>query len=184
MLKIRISGPLTQTALELKRDLQILYPDISVKLTKKVSKIVKNKKMKTKEEIIADYKSKCLDSRDLHRLVEYLTVEDCTAMGLELEEEYVKTHKAKELTKENILKDLERDLAFAFKKALGQRGLSASFMFEVVQMWNWMLQEGLEDWSDDNYAHYGLPLFKATALKYGLDNPIGDDEGDEQKYAS
>jgi hypothetical protein len=29
---------------------------------------------------------------------------------------------------------------------------------------------------------YGLPLFKATALKYGFNNPIGDDLGSEDKY--
>ena len=34
----------------------------------------------------------------------------------------------------------------------------------------------------DNYAMYGLPLFKATAVKYGWDNPIGDDTGEEDFY--
>lgn len=29
---------------------------------------------------------------------------------------------------------------------------------------------------------YGLPLFKATALLYGFDNPIGDDSGSEEYY--
>ena len=29
---------------------------------------------------------------------------------------------------------------------------------------------------------YGLPLFKATAEKYGFDNPIGDDTGRENYY--
>lgn len=31
---------------------------------------------------------------------------------------------------------------------------------------------------------YGLPLFKATAVKYGWDNPIGEDSGRERKYDS
>lgn len=38
----------------------------------------------------------------------------------------------------------------------------------------------LEDF--DSYAMYGLPLFKATAVKYGFDNPIGDDTGAEDYY--
>jgi hypothetical protein len=42
----------------------------------------------------------------------------------------------------------------------------------------------LEDWPDRNYAQYGLPLFKATALKYDFENPIGDDLGNEPKYAA
>ena len=53
-------------------------------------------------------------------------------------------------------------------------------MAEVVQMWNWILEEGLEDY--DNYPMYGLPIFKATAVKYGFENPIGEDDGDEYEY--
>lgn len=37
---------------------------------------------------------------------------------------------------------------------------------------------------DNDYAFYGLPLFKATAVKYGWDNPIGEDSGRERKYDS
>lgn len=33
-------------------------------------------------------------------------------------------------------------------------------------------------------SFYGLPLFKATAVKYGWDNPIGEDSGRERKYDS
>ena len=52
-------------------------------------------------------------------------------------------------------------------------------------MWNWILEEGFENYDEDNgYAQYGLPLFKATAVKYGFDNPIGEDSGRESKYAS
>jgi hypothetical protein len=29
---------------------------------------------------------------------------------------------------------------------------------------------------------YGLPIFKATAQKYGFNNPIGEDTGSEEKY--
>ena len=61
---------------------------------------------------------------------------------------------------------------------------SASLMFECVMMWNYILEEGLEGWGEDDYAFYGLPLFKATAVKYGWDNPIGEDSGRERKYDS
>ena len=47
--------------------------------------------------------------------------------------------------------------------------LSAGLIFECVRMWNDILEEGLEDWSDDKYAPYGMPLFEATAKKYGFD---------------
>ena len=85
------------------------------------------------------------------------------------------------MTRENILKQLREDVDFGFEKALSQLGLSAGIMYEVVHMWNWILEEGLEDF--DEYAQHGLPLFKATAVKYGFDNPIGNDHGNERKYA-
>jgi hypothetical protein len=77
-------------------------------------------------------------------------------------------------------------LAFAFEKALNKRGISAGMMFHVVKMWMWVLDEheDLVNWPDDYYAQYGLPLFKAVALRYDLPNEIGDDEGDEFVYSS
>lgn len=59
---------------------------------------------------------------------------------------------------------------------------AASLMFYVVLRWNQVLEEGLENYPEENYAMYGLPLFKATAVKYGWENPIGDDNGDEEFY--
>ena len=137
--------------------------------------------MKTVEQILK-YEFQCLDGRDLYRLFDFLTEEQLNSIGVTLKEEYKGKHKTIPLTREKVLENLERDVAFAFEKALDQRGISASFMYEVVKMWNWILEEGLEDF--DDYAQYGLPLFKATALKYGFDNPIGEDTGEESKYAS
>ena len=34
---------------------------------------------------------------------------------------------------------------------------------------------------ENDYRFYRLPLFKATAVKYGWDNPIGEDSGREKK---
>ena len=87
-------------------------------------------------------------------------------------------------TKENIIEQLRTDVEFGFEKALNRRGISACLMFEVVRMWNWILNEDdeLANWPSERYAIYGLPLFKATAIKYGFPNMIGDDEGDESWY--
>ena len=93
-----------------------------------------------------------------------------------------KNPKAKEYLKRFF--GIEEDVRFGFEKALNQRGISASLMFECVMMWNYILEEGLESWGEDDYAFYGLPLFKATAVKYGWDNPIGEDSGRERKYDS
>lgn len=138
--------------------------------------------MKTLERIAQEYKSETLDGRDLYRLAQFIPEADFPKFGLKMKDEYVGTHKTVQFTRENILKQLKKDVEFGFEKALNQRGLSAGMMYEVVSMWNWVLEEGLEDFQE--YAQYGLPLFKATAMKYGFDNPIGDDVGNESKYAA
>jgi hypothetical protein len=136
--------------------------------------------MKSLDEVIKNHKSECLDGRDMHRLMGFVPEDRLDDIGISLKEEYVGTHKAKPFTRENILKQLKDDVAFGFKKALNRRGLSADMMHSVVMMWNWVLEEGLEDF--DEYPMYGLPLFKATAEKYGFPNPIGEDSGSESKY--
>lgn len=141
--------------------------------------------MRALEEVIAAYESKqreqCLDGRDLHRLIRFVPESDLARLGVTLKQEYVGTHVAEEFTREAVLAQLAGDVAFGFEKALDQRGLSAGLMAEVVQLWNWVLDEGLADFNE--YPQYGLPIFKATAVKYGLPNPIGDDTGSEYKYA-
>ena len=140
--------------------------------------------MKTMEEILA-YESSTLDGRDLGRLAIFMTKEQLTSKGMtpkNPDQEWV----PQEFTREAVLKCLQGDLAFAFEKALDKRGLSASMMYHVIKMWMWVLDEheDLVNWPDDNYAQYGLPLFKAVALRYDLPNEIGDDEGDEFVYSS
>ena len=139
--------------------------------------------MKTLEQING-YESHCFDGRDLSRLMNFLPEEMLKDFGLELKDEYIGKHEHIPLTRENVLAQLEKDVAFGFEKALNQRGLSAGMMFAVVQMWNWILEEGLENFDEDGYAQYGLPLFKATAVKYGFPNPIGEHAGNENEYAS
>lgn len=138
--------------------------------------------MKTLEQVFESYKSNTIDGRDVSRLAQFVPEDQLHRIGESLKEEYIGKHQHIEFTRENVLKQLEDDVAFGFKKALDQRGISSSLMWEVVQMWNWILEEGLEDFDEDDYAQYGLPLFKATAVKYGFDNPIGNDYGNEDKY--
>lgn len=142
--------------------------------------------MKTIEQILSQHKSQTLDGRDLNRLAQFLTAEQVESLGMEFNTPEARAeHKPVEFNRENVLAQLQKDVDFGFEKALNRRGLSAGTMFAVVQMWNWVLEEGLEDFPEDNYAQYGLPLFKATAVKYGFENPIGDDTGSEEdKYSS
>lgn len=137
--------------------------------------------MKTLEQI-KKYEAQCFDMRDLSRLSDFFDAETCEKLGFTFKEGMREKYIPEEYTRENVLKHLKGDLDFAFEKALNGRGISSSFMYSVIQMWNWVLEEGLEEF--DDYENYGLPLFKATALKYGFDNPIGDDTGKEYKYST
>lgn len=138
--------------------------------------------MKTIEEIIKNYENyeTSIEDRFGRRLCKFLTEGQMKEIGFELREGI--DHTPEEWTRENIINQLKSDVEFGFEKALDKRGISSSLMFSVVMSWNKVLEEGLEDWDEDNYRYYGLPLFKATALKYGFDNPIGDDCGNEYKY--
>ena len=141
--------------------------------------------MKSLEEILENYDKyqTFIEDRLGRRLCQFLTVEQMEKIGWEFtDEEAKKNHQPIEWNEENVLAQLSEDVAFGFDKALDQRGISASMMYEVVLAWNKILEDGLEDWDEYNYAMYGLPLFKATAVKYGFDNPIGDDNGDEEYY--
>ena len=138
--------------------------------------------MKTLEEL-KSYEFQCMDGRDIHRVMQFLTIEEAIKLGVEFKDDaHIAEHKPIEFTRDNILKQLKNDVEFGFDKALDQRGISSSLMYHVVKLWNWVLEEGLEDFT--SYAQYGLPLFKATAIKYGWENHIGDDSGSESKYSS
>lgn len=118
-----------------------------------------------------------IEDRLGRRLCQFLTIEQAKSIGWEIQEP---NWQPKEFTKENIIEQLEKDVAFGFEKALNQRGISASLMYEVVRGWLFILEDPLEDF--DEYPMYGLPLFKAVAVKYGFDNPIEEDTGSEDKY--
>lgn len=118
---------------------------------------------------LLNYDFQCLDGRDRSRLAQFVKEKDFPKIGLEIKPEFKGKHQPIPFTRENVLKQLKEDVEFGWEKACDERGISSSFMFECVKFWNWVLEEGLENWSDDDYAPYGKPLFEATAKKYGWD---------------
>lgn len=140
--------------------------------------------MLTKDYVIEHYNGLETLNRLGNRLAQFFTKDELRRLNI-FEESSIDVwdeSKIKKWNEKNIIKQLEKDVAFGFEKALNQRGISAGIMFEIVLSWNKILENSLKDWNPDNYAMYGLPLFKATALLYGFDNPIGDDEGTEDYY--
>ena len=125
--------------------------------------------------------SDTLDGRDYGRLALFFPVADWHVFGCSLKEG-AEPSEPTPWTEDEVKKQLAEDLAFAFEKALNKRGLSAGMMHSVVKMWMWVFEDELQHMEE--YAQYGLPFFKAVALKYGLPNEIGDDDGDEFKYSA
>lgn len=111
------------------------------------------------------------------RLRQFLTVEQAKSIDWEVSKQY---HNTIEFTKQNVLKQLESDVSFGFKIALEKNTLFSKLMFDVVKEWLFILEDPLKDFN--KYDKYGLLLFKAVAIKYGFDNPIGTDKGSEDKY--
>lgn len=140
--------------------------------------------MKTIEEVL-NRGSHAFDGRDFSRLAQFMTPEQVETYGMGFNTpEQRAAHVPIEWNEANIKKQLQGDLAFAFEKALDQRGISASCMYEVIRMWNFVLgfREDNENEDSAMYAQYGLPYLKATALHYGFPNEIGEDNGNESKY--
>lgn len=135
------------------------------------------------QEIKAGRKAAAFDGRDFMRLAVFFPASDLDTFGCAMKEGMKPEDKqVLDLTRENVIEVLSEDLSFAFEKALHKRGLSANAMYGVIITWLWVLDDPLQDFPE--YAHYGLPLFRAVALKYGLPNPIGEDAGNEDKYAA
>lgn len=120
--------------------------------------------MKTLNEILDNYKDYAvvLDDRFGSRLAKFLTEEQLEKIGFKYDgdEPYPEP---KEWTRENILEQLKSDVEFGFEKALDQRGISASLMFYVVLRWNQVLEEGLENYPEENYAMKESSILKAIS---------------------
>lgn len=142
--------------------------------------------MKTREQILEAVRngkeSQCIDRRDYERLAVFFDTPDLALLGVGLRKGVTERGEILELTEDTVKARLKCDVDFGFEKALDKRGLSSAMMHHVVKMWLWVLDDELQEFDEDNYAQYGLPLFKAVALKFGFPNPIGEDSGKESKY--
>lgn len=129
--------------------------------------------MKTFEQIIEAVKNEktwsreacdMLDNRDLGRLGPYASLEQLEELGFTAKDP--STWEPLPFTLENVLQDLGSSLDFAFEKAINHRGISSELMFNVIQMYMWILEDNLSSFME--YEPYGMLLYQAVAEKYGF----------------
>lgn len=124
-----------------------------------------------KEEDIFGFESSDLvDALDFEHAKPFLK-EEATAEGWEKRKEEIDS-----TTDEGVRKQISEYLTFAFDKALGHRGISASRSVSHFRAWCWLLgdDELVSFIDDDNYAQYGMPVLVAVAKKYAPEK-IPDD---------
>lgn len=128
--------------------------------------------MKTIEELVT-YKSKCIDQRDIYRLFNYLP-NDTKVLETFLNNnniydkdlnEILEVHNAflTEYTINNVLNEAIDDCEFGIEKAIDKRGISSALMFNVIEMWMWVLD--IDYTNDDSYSDYGLTFFNNCLKK-------------------
>lgn len=129
--------------------------------------------MKTFEQVLAAVQdeeawareSAWLDGRDLNRLTVFATDEQLGMLGFK-RVPGASPRQVVAWTQDAVMERLESDLAFAYEKAYGRRGISAALMYDVIKMWLWILEDSLAEFQE--YSPYGLPLLRAVSERYGL----------------
>lgn len=120
--------------------------------------------MRTLDEL-AQYESKCFDRRDVRRLAVFLPADKLPELGLKPVDDGSMWEQVP-LTREDVLERFHEDFDFGVEKAAGERGISASLMAIVMEMWVWVLGDSLDSEADD--SPYGIDTYEEVAAKYGF----------------
>jgi|LakMenE01Jun11ns_1017448.scaffolds.fasta_scaffold9296852_1 hypothetical protein len=124
--------------------------------------------MKSFEDALAFMKTwdETFDGRDKSRFAAFVPFDRCQDAGLNPAEGMTAESwgDVKPWTEEEVLNQLREDAEFGLEKAEGQRGISSSCMFGVVNMWCHLLENGLEQ---EDYYGYGRALFERVLNHYG-----------------
>ena len=135
--------------------------------------------MKTQQQVLEAIKDKTFPrdgglgsfgDRDYDRLVNYYPESEIGTFGFKLSEGAnapgVGPWKVEEWTEENIVNQLKIDVAFGHEKAVDERGISSSLMYGVVNMWLWILEDGLYEEPGQDFDNYARDFFAEVAEKY------------------
>lgn len=108
---------------------------------------------------------------DLDDQIECVMIELCSGfhpLSDFVKECYKPEHadKVVELTKENVIAEMQEYIDFAFEKAHDMRGISANRSMWKFQQWLWVLEDEEIDCTD--FYDYGIQNLERIVKKYGL----------------
>ena len=121
--------------------------------------------MKNIKEILENYDEyrTILEDRFGVRLCNnFLTREEAIQIGFK-PLEGIEWETPKEFNRENVITQLKKDVAFGYEKAMDERGISASLMYNVVKSWLKVLEDNR---TYPEYDDYGKEFFKEVANVY------------------
>ncbi len=131
--------------------------------------------MRTLQDIIGMYKDGLINDQLLTPLSVFLQKSQLLELNITEDHPY----NILSYNRKNLITVLKNHVDQGFEFALQHKGLASELMFKAVKTLNWALEEGLDNFE---YELFGLPLFKATAEKYGFANPINGFVGNESGF--
>jgi hypothetical protein len=144
--------------------------------------------MKSHEEFIAQVKDNRIHKEIMKYFVMFVPTSVCEEINYcvqAYDENGEDIRVIKEWTEANVIEQMKEMTRIGFEFGLTHRGTSAAWMRQALYIYTDLLEdkELLQKRAKKNLdALYGLPLYKAIAVRYGFPNPIGDDEGNEEHY--
>lgn len=84
------------------------------------------------------------------------------------------TYEQEQWTPETVIEEMCAYMPFAWKKAHGERGISAGRSIQHFESWVWLLGPEYDDLYDflrnqDNYPQYGKPMLRAICERFGFE---------------
>lgn len=122
--------------------------------------------MKTKEQLLSFIKQEYTSGSGVawNKFALYFEYGELWALTGFMSKQYNVT--PKEVTYENIVKDLEEDTILGLKAAKNRSSITSTIIYESIRIWLWILEDELYDF--DKYSPCGLPLYEAVTLKYNF----------------
>lgn len=121
--------------------------------------------MKTIDEVLKSDRIVEPNSREFSRFIKFVPNDKLKELDLDVTDE---TRELIPFTRENVLKELTRDLRFGWEKVEDERNISSFLMARVVCFWDWILEDDpakLVFLDDEDYAR---DTFVELSKKYHI----------------